>query len=114
PRETSAMSHRTIGRLVAIALALAATCGAALPRLSGQCQFDWLPSSGVVPTVGGDIYALAVYDGTLVAGGWFQYAGDNPAHNIAQWNGNRWQPMGSGFNGYVNALAVYEGHLIAG
>jgi hypothetical protein len=55
-----------------------------------------------------------VYDGKLVAGGTFTYAGGRPALCIAQWDGSTWSPMGSGINGSVAALAVYNGTLVAG
>jgi hypothetical protein len=49
----------------------------------------------------------------LIVGG-FSVAGDMVANNIAAWDGNSWQPLGSGINGSVRALTVYNGELIAG
>jgi hypothetical protein len=57
---------------------------------------------------------LIVYNGELIAGGDFTTAGGVAANNIARWNGNAWQPLGSGTNGGVNALIGYNGELIAG
>jgi hypothetical protein len=65
------------------------------------------------------VYALAVSGGTLYAGGMFTMAGDNPANNIAQWNGSSWSALGSGIVGsypydYVYALAVSGSTLYVG
>ncbi len=80
--------------------------------------------------VSGGVRALAVYNGELYVGGNFTYAnwtGSNPtsirANNIARWNGNAWNSVGTGSeNGvsitglipYVYALAVYNGELYVG
>jgi hypothetical protein len=60
------------------------------------------------------VYALTVYNGNLIAGGYFTHAGGNPASNIALWNGSTWSPLGSGINSQVYALTVYGTDLIAG
>ena len=71
----------------------------------------WLPlGSGT----GGQVRALTVYDGQLVAGGNFDSAGGAPAGNIAAWDGSSWSPLGSGTDGQVYALTVYDGQLTAG
>jgi hypothetical protein len=57
---------------------------------------------------------LTVYDGKLVAGGYFDTVGGIIAKNIAIWNGINWAPMGTGINDSVSALIVYDGKLIAG
>jgi len=62
----------------------------------------------------GRVFALAVYNGWLIAGGEFSTAGGTSAIGIAQWNGTTWQALGSGMNGTVAALTVHEGNLIAG
>jgi pyrimidine deaminase RibD-like protein len=61
-----------------------------------------------------DVYALAVYDNKLIAGGWFTAAGGVGANHIAAWDGSGWSPLGSGTNSAVGALTVYDGKLIAG
>jgi hypothetical protein len=65
------------------------------------------------------VSALTVYDGELIAGGYFTTAGSVDANSIARWNGSSWQNLGSGMSlgfGYpgVFALTVYDGELIAG
>ena len=71
----------------------------------------WLPlGSGM----NGGVNALAVYNGQLIAGGWFTTAGGVSANCIAAWNGSSWSPLGSGMDGGVCALAVFDGQLIAG
>jgi hypothetical protein len=65
------------------------------------------------------VYALAEYDGKLIAAGNFATAGGVSAGNIAAWDGSSWSPLGSGVSdgsntGTVLALAVYDGKLIAG
>ncbi len=57
---------------------------------------------------------LAVYNGKLIASGYFTQAGGVAANYIAQWDGTTWQPLGSGTDGKVTALAVYNGALYAG
>ncbi|MCH7847663.1 MAG: hypothetical protein IIB53_04790 [Planctomycetes bacterium] len=74
---------------------------------------------------GGDYYAdvqtLTEYNGELIAGGYFTTADGMPANGIARWDGASWSPLGNGITGsihdcppVVNALAVYNGDLIAG
>jgi hypothetical protein len=60
------------------------------------------------------VNAFTSYDGKLIVGGSFTKAGGIDVNNIAAWDGNSWQPMGSGFNDWVYALTVYNGELIAG
>jgi hypothetical protein len=70
-----------------------------------------LPFQGDVLT---SVAALVVSGSTLYAGGDFTQAGGIYATNIAQWNGSRWSPLGSGMNGVVDALAVSGSTLYAG
>ncbi len=63
------------------------------------------------------VRALAVYDGQLIAGGFFALGEGEPYVNIARWDGQAWQPMGDVFGGEwsgVECLAVYDGRLIVG
>ena len=63
---------------------------------------------------GASVYALAVSDSTLYAGGFFTSAGGSAANYIAQWNGSNWSALGSGMNTAVFALAVSGSTLYAG
>jgi hypothetical protein len=38
----------------------------------------------------------------------------NTVNRVALWNGSSWESLGTGMNGLVNALAVYNGKLYAG
>jgi hypothetical protein len=60
------------------------------------------------------VYALAVYNGELIAGGDFATAGGVSANHIARWDGTSWHPLGTWTSGWVQALAIYNGELIAG
>ena len=60
-----------------------------------------------------DVRALEVFDDgsgpKLYVGGIFSTAGGvNIGYGIARWNGSTWSKVGSGFNGAVNALAVFD------
>jgi hypothetical protein len=60
------------------------------------------------------VQTLAVFGGTLYAGGQFTTADGNAANHLAQWNGSQWSPVGSGMNGNVQSLAMSGGTLYAG
>jgi len=71
----------------------------------------WSPlGSGMTSSV----YAMIVFDdGTgggpaLYAGGAFNTADGVSASNIARWNGSNWSPLGSGLNGPVRALTIFD------
>ena len=59
-------------------------------------------------------FALAVYDdGTgggpaLYAGGTFTIAGGAIAHRVARWDGREWSNLGSGVEGWVRVLCVFD------
>lgn len=46
--------------------------------------------------------------GILVAGGTFTTAGGIPAKHIAMWDGQSWQPIGTGLNMEVNCLSTWH------
>jgi len=60
------------------------------------------------------VFATAMYNGDLIAGGKFTSAGGVNANHIARWDGSQWQPLGLGVNGKVNALVEFNGNLIVG
>lgn len=64
------------------------------------------------------VFALAVYDGELYAGGLFDRAGGKPVRSLARWDGTQWRAAGGDLDGpyepTVFALHVHAGKLIAG
>jgi len=87
--------------------------------LIGKMQDGIFVQMGGVVTNGLDhsyVDELIIDDqGRLVAGGQFAQVGETPANNIARWDGNRWEPLGSGIDGRVNTLlADDQGRVLAG
>ena len=107
--------------LAAMCLSVPAPMLVAPTAARGQCPSDWLPGQGI-PGVDGYANAVTVWDpdglgpgpALLVVGGDFEVAGGAVASDIAAWDGSAWQPLGSGMDGDVFALAGYNGELIAG
>ncbi|HYN92322.1 MAG TPA: hypothetical protein VES42_00530 [Pilimelia sp.] len=66
----------------------------------------------------GEARDLTVYNGQLIAGGFFTGAGGVPVNHVAAWDGTRWSalagPTGTGTSGDVYALTVHQGQLIVG
>ena len=63
------------------------------------------------------VYALAIFNGQLIAAGRFQQSGSTSVNNIAYWNNTSWHALGSGVGSgseRVYALTVYNSTLIAG
>lgn len=60
------------------------------------------------------VYATTVWNGDLIVGGKFTWAGGVQASHIARFNGTSWSALGPGLDGDVWALTVYQGQLIAG
>ncbi|MGP1346842.1 MAG: hypothetical protein ACTS3F_09295 [Phycisphaerales bacterium] len=89
--------------------------GVATPAHSQVCGPEWLPGNGV-PGVSGTVNAMVVFDPDgdgpspelLIVGGVFTLAGDAVVSNIAAWNGSSWSPLGSGTNGPVSTLMVFD------
>jgi hypothetical protein len=73
----------------------------------------WLPGFG---RGGSDcyVYAVAAFNGLLVAAGSFEAIGGISAHHIAAWNGTSWSPLGDGIaGGNIYALTVQGNTLVA-
>lgn len=78
-------------------------------RFDGQ---DWLPMSG---GFNDEVHALLSWDGTLIAGGDFDYSvGTGSVPKLAYWDGDLWQTLEGGANGSVLSLAEYGGGLAVG
>lgn len=66
------------------------------------------------PGVNGEVLAMAVYDDgagsgpALYVGGYFSMAGGLSANSIAKWNGSDWSALGSGVDGAVLSLTVFD------
>ena len=68
-----------------------------------------------------EVNALTVYQGNLIAAGFFDSAGGINANCVAQWNGTAWDSMAGGVARFasppytfVNALTTYKNNLVAG
>ena len=109
-----AMRRCVSGRAFGWILFAVAAVGAGSPAATGQ-DYGWGPlGSGTGGGTYTSVSALTIYNGELIAGGWFTTAGGVPCNNIARWDGSAWQPLGSGTNSSVAALTIYNGELIAG
>ncbi|HXB12826.1 MAG TPA: T9SS type A sorting domain-containing protein [Bacteroidia bacterium] len=66
------------------------------------------------------VMALTVYNGNLIAGGYFRNAGGVPASAVASWNGSSWDSLGSGVRlgssivSNVYALSTFNNNLYVG
>jgi trimeric autotransporter adhesin len=56
------------------------------------------------------VQALAGFNGDLIAGGDFDFAGGVPAFNVARWDGAQWHAMGAG-TGVIESMAEFQGSL---
>lgn len=66
--------------------------------------------------LGGNIFEIAILpDESIVAGGAFWSGNGAPADFVARWNGEAWEPFGTGTNNFVNTVIVMpDGDLVAG
>ncbi len=70
---------------------------------------------GVGQSLNGNIYALTVWNGNLIAGGNFTNLSTGTTLNhIAQWDGNAWTALGTGVDSTVKSFAVLNGKLYVG
>ncbi|MBA3649331.1 MAG: T9SS type A sorting domain-containing protein [Chitinophagales bacterium] len=79
----------------------------------------WLPLGDGIN--GSEVEAMHEYNGDLIAGGFFNTAGDNPVKNIARWDGKKWHPMKTGLydpdnenSAYVDAMDTFQNELVVG
>lgn len=75
----------------------------------------WEPlGAGVLGGNPNEVLALCVFDGgaghgpSLYAAGTFNTAGSTAVSNIARWDGSQWHAVGSGINGTVEDLCVFD------
>jgi hypothetical protein len=55
---------------------------------------------------------MSVIAGALHVGGYFSQVGDQPAHNMATWDGSEWSPFLPGCDWYIYGMAAhdFDGH----
>lgn len=104
-RPLSALLER-LGLALLLALALAT------PVSAHPADVNWSGAFGPGGLNGG-VLATANLNDTLVVGGDFNAADNQPARFVARWYGGTYHPMGAGFNGSVRSLAVANGVLYA-
>jgi hypothetical protein len=66
---------------------------------------------------GETIRCLALYNGSIIAGGYFNLIDEVPVNGIARWDGNQWHAMGTGVGGsapHIEAIIVYNNTLYIG
>jgi hypothetical protein len=90
---------------------VACSDGPASPAPDSPPVGQWQPLG---QGLSGSAWSFLEWDGGLVVGGTFHTAGDQPARNIAFWDGTLWHTLGTGLDGPVQALAMLEGDLVAG
>ncbi|MBI3848096.1 MAG: hypothetical protein HY292_25960 [Planctomycetes bacterium] len=91
-------------------------CRAGTVAARRVAQWDGHTWSALGTGIDGYVYALAAIDAgqgngsraALFAGGNFTRTGSGPANGIAQWNGSSWSALGSGVDGELSALAVFD------
>jgi trimeric autotransporter adhesin len=92
-------------------LAVAAACSdSTSPTPDPLDEGTWYP---LAQGLTGSASTFLEWEGGLVAGGLFRTAGDQPARNVAFWDGALWHTMGTGLDGPVQGLARLEGELFA-
>ncbi len=92
--------------------------------LASDDDAHWWDGFGTRDQAGlnGEVWALTVYQGKLVAGGFLTRAGGIPARRIAMWDGRSWSAFRGGIDdwdcpeikclGHVKALAVWDSSLV--
>jgi hypothetical protein len=79
-----------------------------------ECEPAWVQTFGGQQGTNGGVRALTVFDDgsgdgpALYVGGAFTTAGGIETNHIAKWDGTFWSPLGTGMNGTVRALTVYD------
>src|SRR5262245_49382373 len=105
------MSRRFQGLPESAGLLLALTCST-FPCHAQCTQIGWSALPGPVDGNGDYIQALAGFDHgngkALYVGGNFTAIAGAPLSRIATWDGRNWSPLGTGVNGLVRVLQVYD------
>jgi hypothetical protein len=130
-------AHRVLGVLSLAVYGTELIVGGDFDRVSNDPdRRTFIPSPGIArwdgsawhamgsglatPGYPGCITALTIHHGKLIAGGCFTSIDGVSANHITQWDGDAWEPLGSGlepsplFIRPLNTLTVYNGDLVAG
>jgi len=92
-------------------------CGSELHRLLGRIRMVAARFRFDRRLDDPSVYAMTVYDGNLVAAGYFLVAGDSLANSIAMWDGSAWSALTSGafmMEARIHALIVFDNKLTVG
>jgi hypothetical protein len=71
------------------------------------------PNGTVYDTVSFDLDGAGPRPNCLIAAGQFTVAGTGVVNNVAAWDGTAWTPIGTGLNGTVRSVAVFNNELYA-
>ena len=66
-----------------------------------------------LPNVGGTVYSMLPYGGSVVVAGSVSAFGTTRTRNIASWDGLSWHALGDGRSHTTNSLVNYGGQLVA-
>ena len=92
-------------------------------EVHGIARWDgnkWLPlESGLQSNIANTApvifpHEMILFENDLIVVGNFAQAGGLTANGVARWNGTAWQNMGTGFNGTVYSVGIYNGELYVG
>ncbi len=69
------------------------------------------PSLNFAPL--GAVHSMMSYEGDIILGGDFKYAGSEVVNNVVRFTGTEWERMGDGFEEEINVITQFNGDLIA-
>lgn len=96
------------------AAAVLAAAGAAAFAHAGDCTPTWDAAPGIPGIVSGIVFDAAVHDGAVHVSGSFGSIGGVAANRVARWDGNSWNPLGTGLDANeAYAIESFGGDLYA-
>ncbi len=107
-------ANRSLASWMVAVLLMASSAVAAPGSEPDGCEAGWIPTFGDAPGTDGAVAALVSFDdgsghgSSVFVGGTFTVAGGHDAPHVARWDGQHWSPVGTGLNGPVAALAVFD------